>query len=187
MQTHPLKACIQQLKNVRTMTTLALLTTLYVVLHLFVTIPISNLVEVRLSFLSIILAGLFFGPIGAAVVGCLGDILGFIVRPTGPFFPGFTLNALIVGLIYGTLLYQIWDGAWKLLFRITLAKLLCAIIVELCLTPLWLSILYSDAYVIVMQTRILKTMIFLPIDIGLVYLLLMLLPRQMKARYAILK
>lgn len=47
-----------------------------------------------------------FGPIPAAIVGALGDILSFIIAPTGAYFPGFTINGFITGFIYGMFLYK---------------------------------------------------------------------------------
>jgi len=47
----------------------------------------------------LLLAGLLVGPRTAFAVGCLTDLIGFAVRPTGPFFPGFTLTQGLTAMI----------------------------------------------------------------------------------------
>jgi ECF transporter S component (folate family) len=40
----------------------------------------------------LLLGGMLVGPRTGFAVGCLTDLIGFAFRPTGPFFPGFTLT-----------------------------------------------------------------------------------------------
>lgn len=66
----------------------------------------GNNVKLSAAFLPIAVTGVMFGPIPAAIVGALGDILSFIIAPTGAYFPGFTINGFITGFIYGMFLYK---------------------------------------------------------------------------------
>ena len=50
---------------------------------------------------------MLFGPGVGGAVGALSDILGYAVRPTGPYFPGFTVTAALSGVIFGLLLGKI--------------------------------------------------------------------------------
>lgn len=75
-------------------------------------IVLGNLVQVallekqmNLGFLPIAAAGYLFGPVSAMIVAALGDVLGTLIFGTGAYFPGFTLTALIVGFLYGVMLY----------------------------------------------------------------------------------
>ena len=75
-----------------------------------------------------------FGPIPAAIVGALGDILSFIIAPTGAYFPGFTINGFITGFIYGMFLYK--NNVTPL--RVVLAWFTNMLCVETFLSAFWL-------------------------------------------------
>ena len=55
----------------------------------------------RISFgpVPIYLSGMLLGPVYGAITGILADALGYLVKPLGPYFPGFTLNGALTGLI----------------------------------------------------------------------------------------
>ena len=42
---------------------------------------------------------MFYGPAATGCVGAVADIIKYMIRPSGPFFIGFTLNEFISGLI----------------------------------------------------------------------------------------
>lgn len=180
-QKKALKTSVHALKSPQSLTKLALLSALYVIIHLFFTIPITGFLQIRFSFLSVVLAGSLFGPVGGAVVGVVGDLLSFLLRPTGNFFPGFTINALLTGVIYGALLYRVWEQPriQTRLCRVVVAKLLVIVLVELLLTPLWLSMLYGDAYLLILQTRLVKTLVFFPLDVLMIMALIRILPKRL--------
>ncbi|MCQ2483911.1 MAG: folate family ECF transporter S component [Clostridia bacterium] len=82
---------------------LALLTALGVVLGRFV--PLVNILtsKYEFSFVAIMVAAYLMGPVGGAVVGGLVDIIGALIVPTGAYFPGFTVTAVITGAVWGFL------------------------------------------------------------------------------------
>ncbi|MCA9791634.1 MAG: folate family ECF transporter S component [Candidatus Eremiobacteraeota bacterium] len=47
----------------------------------------------------VILSGFLLGPGYGAMVGAVSDILGYLLYPAGPFFPGFTLTQALTGAI----------------------------------------------------------------------------------------
>lgn len=47
----------------------------------------------------IIVAGFLLGPAAGAVVGGVSDIVSFLLRPSGPFNPAFTLTSILTGVI----------------------------------------------------------------------------------------
>ena len=110
----------------------------------FFKIPLSQVSEIRLQFLPVAAEGILFGPLYGGIVGGLSDILCYMVRPTGAFFPGFTISAVIQGIIYGLILHK--DHGLK---RILLALVLDTVIVSLILNPLWLMILYGNSFIVV--------------------------------------
>lgn len=162
-----IKQSYRQLRKLQTLTTTAILTGVNVALH-FYTIVISNLLQIGFSFLPIALTGFLYGPVVGGLMAAAGDILKYLVRPTGAFFIGFTLNAFINGSIYGFILYQKPVTIW----RTFAAKLSTSFIVNLVLTPTWLSIMYGSAFWVAVSARLLKNALLLPIETIILYVLL---------------
>ena len=66
------------------------------------TIKFGLYVQIGFGFIGAAIAGVMLGPWRAALVGILVDILGNFFRgESGQFFLGYTLTALVGGLIYG--------------------------------------------------------------------------------------
>lgn len=53
-----------------------------------------------------------------------------------------------------------------------MARLTVTVVNNLFLTPLWLSMLYGDAFVALVAARIVKNIIMLPIETALLYVIL---------------
>ncbi len=157
----------QGLNNIKVVTMAGMLTAFGVIAGFF-KIAITEVIEIRFSALPIAAAGSFFGPGVAAAVGAVADIGGFLVRPTGPYFPGFTLSGALTGVIFGLCLHK-KDGFSPGLMRVTIGVLLNTLIVNLLLNSLWLSMIYGQGGVIaVMVARVLKELIMIPVNIILI-------------------
>lgn len=140
-----LTSSLGELKNVYSLAAIAMLLALRVVLGLFAnaTLPFfGNSVKISGAFLPIAVTGVMFGPVPAAFVGALGDIVSFILFPApGGYFPGFTISGLLTGLIYGLAFYK---------SKITLPRTIVAwtvnmLAVETFLSAYWLYLLYGAA------------------------------------------
>ena len=108
-----------------------------------------------------------FGPVAGAVYGGVLDLVKYVVKPTGAFFPGFTLNAMLGGVLYGTILYR-----KPLTFRRALwADLVVALICNIFLNTLWLSMMSGKAMMVLLPMRVLKNLITWPVDAALFYLI----------------
>lgn len=116
----------------------ALFAALVVVLGNLVQIPFQGR-QFNLGFLPTAAAAYLLGIPSAVAAAALGDVIGALLFPTGPFFPGFTLTAAAVGLGYGLVLGG-GKGSW---LRAALAMLLGAGI-NLFLNSYWLSVLYTS-------------------------------------------
>lgn len=137
-------ASLFELKDIRSLAAVAMLLALRIVLGMFAnaTLPMfGNTVKFSAAFIPIAVAGAMFGPIPAGLVGALGDVLSFLIAPTGgAYFPGFTISGLLTGLIYGFALYN-----EKLsLPRIAIAWAVNALVVESFMAAYWLYILYAQ-------------------------------------------
>lgn len=161
-----MRASAREVRRISSMTGAAMLAALAVVLDRF-TWQVGSMLEIGVSFLAVGVSGFLYGPWLAGLAGVVIDILGYFLRPNGDFFFGFVLNEFLLGFIYGCWLYR---------RRVTLARtfgacLTAVLVLNLCLTPLWLHIMYGNAFVL-SAGRLLKNIVKLPVDTGLLYALL---------------
>jgi len=66
-------------------------------------IPLGGIPALRINFaqIPIMLSGIILGPVIGFCSGAAADIINFMVKPGGPFFPGFTLVSALSGFIPG--------------------------------------------------------------------------------------
>ena len=133
----------------------------------FFKIPLSQVSEIRLQFLPVAAEGMLFGPLYGGILGGLSDILCYIVRPTGAFFPGFTVSAIIQGVIYGLMLRKNQG-----IGRIIATQALDTVIISLILNPIWLMMLYRSGFIALFTGRLLKVLILFPINTALLAVLI---------------
>ena len=80
--------------------------------------------------------------------------------PTGAFFFGYTLNAMLGGVFYGLFLYK----AKATLPRVVSAKLLINIVVNGLLGTLWYSMLYGEGFNAIFGVRMLANIGKVPVE-----------------------
>ena len=161
------KASYQELKSIRCITIIAMLGAVSIVLGSLV-FMVGDFLKVGFNFLPNEFVYYLFGPVVGVVYGTALDILTFIVRPTGPFFFGFTLSAIITGLIYGVILYK----RPLSMRRILLANLVQLVVINLLLNTYWLTILYGYNFIAILPVRALKALIMLPVETIMLYMVI---------------
>ncbi len=131
--------------NVRMLTISAMLIALEIVLNRFCSINTAGL-KIGFSFVPIVIAANLFGPVCAAVVYGLSDLIGAILFPIGPYHPGFTLCAVAMGFVYGLCLYQKAGSARKLKFfpNVVIPAFVNNIVIGLVVNTVWVAMLYSS-------------------------------------------
>lgn len=164
-----LATCFQEsareLKEHKTFVVTAMMIALGVVLG-FYTVQIGDFLKIGFSGLANELTAMLFGPVVGGLMGGVTDILKFVIRPTGPFFFGFTLNAVLGAVIYG----MFWYKRPLSLKRVFAAKITVAIVVNLFLNTYWLSILYGKGFAALLPARAIKQLISVPVDSLLFFL-----------------
>ena len=145
--------------NVRLAAALGILVAIHIILSRFCSINTWNL-KIGFAFVPVFAAAYLFGPAPAAIVGGLGDFLGAILFPIGPYFPGFTLNCALTGVIFGLLLHS-----RPTLPRVAAATVLNQFVLSLFGTTLWISILNGAPYWPLLVSRIPQTAILSVLEV----------------------
>lgn len=153
-----------EFKQVRTVTTSAMFAAISVVLGYF-TIVIGDYIKIGFSTIPSQFVYYLFGPVVGGAFGGALDILKYIIKPTGAFFPGWTLGAILAGVLYGTILYKRPINFW----RILVAELVVSLVCNMLLGTLWLSIMYGKGFMVLFPMRAFKNMIMWPINSMLFY------------------
>lgn len=156
-------ASFAELKNVRSLTLASLLTAIYAVSYSpfagnIVIIP--GLMEFRLGFVAVAVAGLLCGPVAAMLVGLLGDFIGTILFYGGSFFFGYTLTWMVMGLVFGCFLYKHKIS----LGRVIAAMVVDALLVKMLLTTWCQSLMGFGPFMPLFVSRIVRNAIMLPIN-----------------------
>ena len=101
-----------------------------------------------------------FGPAVSCLFAGALDIIKYLIKPVGAFFPGLTLVTMLAGLIYGFFFYK---KPLKLT-RVLAAHFLVCLVCNVILNTLCLSILYGQAFMILLPPRVIQNIVKWPID-----------------------
>jgi ECF transporter S component (folate family) len=157
-----------EFKKTKNLVLCALMAALGIVLGYVTTIQLGPFIKIGFSSMPNRVVDYLFGPIVGGLFGGILDILKYFVRPTGPFFIGFTISEIVSGLIYGIFLYK----KPVKIHRIAIAGFVDKLIVNCGLNTLWLSMLYGKGFMILISARIIKNLIMWPIDCIIIFILL---------------
>lgn len=152
--------------TIRSMAIFALLLALKIVLSRITGISFG-IVRLTFGFIATAITGYLFGPYLGALAGGLTDLMGFFLFPQGSYFIGYTLTSMVTGAIYGVLLYKKRPTLMRLFIAVTLEALICSLL----LNTLWTSLLFGKAFFVILPARILKNILAIPLQTGILYVL----------------
>ncbi len=181
----------KELKSTRNLVICAMMAALAIVLSYTTSFYITQEIKIGFSGLPNRLVDFMFGPVVGCIFGGLMDVIKFFIKPDGAFFPGYTLTAMVGGLIYGIFYYRLqikrpqlttetgWPKvkAWILantasILLILIANVLVKCICNIGLNTLWSSMFTGKAWIALLPTRIVKNLIQIPTDTVLHFVLL---------------
>lgn len=149
-----------EVKNLKRLVFAALICALSIVIGgLFITVG-DNL-RVKFTFFIVATGSAVYGPVLALLVGAASDILSYVLFPSGAFFPGYTLSAMLGGLIYALFLYR----KKITVLRLFTAKFLVNYLVNVGLGSLWSQIQFGKGYLYYMTTSFIKNTLLLPLEV----------------------
>ena len=167
---------IAELANLRNLVFCGLMAGIAVVLGYVTSIPIGPYIKVGFSGYPNQVVAWFFGPAVGAMFGAVLDVLKWFVKPTGAFFPGFTISAALGGIIYGFAFYK----KKITVVRVFVAHLIVTIFVNIILNTLWLTMFYDQAVMAILPMRVIKNACMLPVDTVLTYIIFKAMEKTVK-------
>lgn len=158
------KESFNNLKSTRMLVLLALFIALKIVVG-YIRIPVADNLNIYFTFIITAIECTIFGYGPSMISGAASDILGYIVNPYPPFFPGYALSNVIAAAIYSA-----WFYKRKIrLANIIGAKTMINYIVNVGIGSLWSAMLYSKGFIYYASTSLIKNTILLPIEIIILY------------------
>ena len=158
----------------RTLTTLAMLIAIEVILSRFLSINAWN-IKIGFGFVPVVIAAILYGPLAGGIVGALSDFIGALLFPIGTYFPGFTLTSFLMGTVFGLFLYK-KQGWLKGLTAVGINQF----ILGLFLNSFWISVLYGSPYVPLLATRVFQSILLTVVQLICIQLMVPILNRYGK-------
>ena len=161
--------------NTRTIAQLAILVAMEVVLSRFLSINIwSN--KIGFAFVPVAVTAMLYGPLTTGLTAAAADLIGALLFPSGPFFPGFTLTTFLGGVVYSLAFHKKQSAP-----RILAAVLIREFVLSLLLNTLWISIMYSSPYwPLLVSDRAIQCIVMTPVQFTVIWLVAKALPRNIK-------
>ncbi len=166
-------------RNLKRLVNVALLVAVEFVLSRFLAVS-TTFMKISFSFSAIALCGMLYGPLWAGLGAAITDVLGAVLVPQGgSIFLGFTLSAFLTGFVFGVFFYM---------RRVTVARAVSAasivcLLVNFCLGSFWLYLLYGDAVVGMLPSRLVKSAVMIPVETLVILLLARVLAGVIRAEY----
>lgn len=140
-----------------------------IVLNRFLSIKTPILV-ISFSYIPVMLSAIMLGPWYTMLIAGFADLIGALLFPFGAYFVGYTISAVISGLIYGLFLYRKKEFSNKsFILRLILSTLIVLIVCNCLLNTIWIYITTKEALFAILPTRLLKQLIMLPIQVVSIY------------------
>ena len=116
--------------------TAAVLAALGVVLNAFSIPQVAGIGTISFVYLFMYLSGILLGPLWGGLIAALADILGFLIRPAGPYMWQITVSNFLVAFIVGLIfLIKINPKIYRYFFLIALAAICTAAILSAVYNP----------------------------------------------------
>lgn len=158
----------QELKQVRTLTGVAMLLAMSVVISFTASVRVTETIKIGLGYLITALLGMLYGPFTAALAAGVGDLIKYLLKPDGAYFFGFTLTAMLGGVVYGVFFYR----EKCTIPRAIASKATVSLLLNCLLNTVWVSWLYGMPFLGALGPRVIKNLMALPFEIVLLYIVL---------------
>ncbi len=142
--------------SVKTMTSLAMLAALSIILGKYLQIPVGDFLRFSFENMPILFAGIFFGPVSGALVGACADLIGCLLVGYA-INPIITLASMLIGILAGVT-WRLTEGLPRSA-RIALAVGISHVIGSVIIKSIGLSLFYSMPFEVTLMWRLLNYII----------------------------
>ena len=150
---------LREFRNIKVLCAVGMLGALSIIINNF-SIQIGDFLKIGFASECNVLVDCLFGPAAGAIFGAGMDILKFLIKPTGPFFWGWTFSAGLAGIIIGFGLYKKKITFW----RVLIVRLINSIVINVILGTYWLYVMYGKGFIALLPTRLVKNVAMVPIE-----------------------
>ena len=152
------------MKNIKKIVISSLLLAASIVINRFLSIN-TSILSIGFTFVPLMLAGIILGWKYSMIIAGLADLIGALLFPFGSFFIGYTISALLTGIVYGLCLHRKNDFKVdkKFYIRLIIAILIVTIVINGGLNTIWLLLTSKKATIAILPTRIIKQLIMIPV------------------------
>lgn len=151
----------KELKSTKSLAICSLLIALSVITSIYTWRLDFMYAKFSLNFIFIAIIAMKYGPAIAGLSAAISDVIQYLIMTTGIFQPLITLGYVLVGVIFGIVLYKNKSSVW----RIILSKTISTVFVVILLNTLFLVPIYRLDYMTLLIPRTIFYLIALPIEI----------------------
>ena len=130
------------------------------------TIPLGQTLRISFGFFFNATGSFLYGPVLAPITGMAADLIGYMMHPSGAYFPGYTLTAMAGSFFYALFLFR----KRITVLRLALTKIFINVLVNVGMNSLWSAMLYGKGFYYYVTTRIAKNLLMLPVEIVILVL-----------------
>ena len=175
-----IKNSARELRSTRAITMISLLIAINIVLGNTLKFYVTPTDKIGIGFLTVATIGNLFGAVPAMMAGMIQDILKWIIRSEGAYFPGFTLSAILGGFFAGLTLYKKEVS----IFRCIGERLSISVFINILLNSLWKLIYFGNKhYLAYVSVATVKALILLPFEIIILYIFLTMVIAPIKKQF----
>lgn len=178
-QKNVFRRSLDELKSTRAVIITAMLIALNLAMDLMgLKIYLTPELRVSVGFVCNASVAMLYGPTVGMMTGFSTDVLGFLLSPNNNagYFPGYTLTAILGGLLYGLWLYKERPS----IPRCIGAKLSVNILCNLLLNSFWSALLYNKGFWALLPGRLFKNLCLLPFEVLLLWVVANIVLRQFR-------
>ena len=160
------KKAFHQIKNIRVLALCSIFVAMQV-MSSSVFVQVSENLRIYFSFIFTALFSCIGGPVMALISGFCADIISFMLFPSGAFFFGYTLSAMLGAFIFGLFLWDTKITVIKLVF----SRVIITGFINILLGSVWTTMLYSKGFWFYVTKSAIKNIALLPFEIFILIVL----------------
>lgn len=163
---------LKAFKDVKSLVLIATLLGLVMICK-FIPIPSGfGQLGLGLGYLFLSIACMLFGPVPSLVIGILSDVIGYLIRPEGMFFIGYTFQAALACFFYALCFHKTYITFTRCLVARVLVNFVCNVIVGTLCYAIISDLSFDAAMTYLLTVSLPKNIVYLLPQSLLLYMVL---------------